>query len=134
MVLGLVIPFAVAVVVVFVTIFILSRRWAKSPPTMNAALEVGRAEVHSVSLAFTQRTNRFIVDVDGRQIVDRNFATGLKLSRSIEFEIGGTERHVVRIQKTRNRWNPYWHPQIFSVFIDGVPFDEFESHPFPTLQ
>jgi hypothetical protein len=127
MVLVFVLPVVVALVVAFAIIFILSRRWSKSPPTMRATFDVGESEIHTVNVTFTQPTTRIVVETDGLQVANQTFATGLKLTRSMEFEVGEEERHVVRIEKRRSRLNANFRPQHFFVYIDGMFFEQFES-------
>jgi hypothetical protein len=60
------------------------------------------------------------VTVDGHSVINRSFTTGLKLIRTIEWTVGNSERHLVQLEKTRQRVYVQFKPQQFVASVDGT--------------
>ena len=125
------VSFGLAIVAVIIGAVLLTahlnRRWAAAGPTMTMRFQVGTVEMHVVSVAFTQPTERLIIVVDGTEALNQNFSAGLKLTSSVEITVGNEERHAVRVEKKRQRLYGGFNPQQFSASIDDVVVAQGES-------
>jgi len=103
-------------------------RVSDNAPSVSMSFQVGTTEIHSVSIAYTQQGSTWLkVTVDGRQIIGKPFVTGFRLSRMAEWQVGTTERHTVRVQKTRLRLYGVLRPQQLVATVDGVVVATAES-------
>lgn len=89
-------------------------------PSMTMIFEVGKAEPHTVAIAYYQSVSTLTATIDGDSVMSRSFATGAKLTRTIEWTVGDRERHVVRVEKSRQRVYGQFKPQQFVASVDGV--------------
>ena len=109
------------------TIRRVNRQWKDKPPTMTMQFNVGSAQKPLVDVAFTQPTERLVVRVDGVELINQGFAAGFRLTRSVEFPVGSSEPHAVRMMKRRELIYGTSKPQQFSAYVDGNLVAEAES-------
>jgi hypothetical protein len=95
------------------------RRSAERAPTLIMEFQVGTREIHAVRITYSQSGEWVKVSVDGSELISKSFATGLKLTRTIEWQVGSPETHRVQLEKTRQRFLPQTHPQHFVARVDG---------------
>jgi len=87
---------------------------------MTMSFQVGNAERHTVAIAYYQPVRTLTVAVDGLSVISRSFTTGIKLTKTIEWTVGISERHVVQVEKSRQRVYGQFKPQQFVASVDGV--------------
>ena len=107
--------------------FFLNREFNKFPPTMTMRFTVGAGEKHVVDVSYKQLTEYLLMHVDGAEWVNKWFAAGFRLARSIEFTVGFPEEHTLRVTKKRRLVSAWLYPQQFWAYVDGELVSEATS-------
>jgi hypothetical protein len=90
-------------------------------PSITMVFRVGtNSEPHTVAIAYYQSVRAVRATVDGHSVINRSFTTGLKLTRTMEWTVGKNERHLVQLEKTRQRVYGQFKPQQFVASVDGI--------------
>lgn len=87
---------------------------------MQMTFTVGDREQHQVGFSFDKFWGRLVITVDGQSVVDTVRMLSLGLVKAWEFPVGVDERHVVRIEKHRERLFAGFRPQPVIAYVDGV--------------
>jgi len=120
-ILGSVIGICAVIVAIAIPLTRMMVRRAKlRAPSMTMSFQVGNAERHTVAIAYYQPVRTLTVAVDGLSVISRSFTTGIKLTKTIEWTVGISERHVVQVEKSRQRVYGQFKPQQFVASVDGV--------------
>jgi hypothetical protein len=118
----------VSVIAIFAIIFaiaipvsrLLIARAKPGAPSITMVFQVGTNEPHTIAIEYYQSLRSLRVTVDGHSVISRSFTTGLKLTRTIEWTVGNHERHLVQLEKTRQRVYGQFKPQQFVASVDGI--------------
>lgn len=91
---------------------------------MKFALEIGEKEKSKVELSRNWFTGAMQILVDGNTVVYKSpFSLSthfsFRLKRHYEFDVGGAEKHKVRLEKERPPLWAAFRAQIYRVFVDG---------------
>lgn len=87
---------------------------------MQMRFDVGDQERHRVIFSFNKTTGWLVIKVDDVPIKRRLIMWSLGLSRRYEFTVGTHERHVVIIEKKRERVASFVRPQLCRAYVDGT--------------
>lgn len=117
---------------------------------MKFSFEVGDAEKNTVDFSWNQMNGVLEIKVDG-EIVQKGGVTlfsstnltgnldvpeaekwnvhwcKIQLVEKWDFEVGVTEKHLVRIEKERAKWFAGFRPQKYRVFIDNYLIKEYRG-------
>jgi hypothetical protein len=99
---------------------LLITRAKRGAPSITMVFQVGTNEPHTVAIEYYQSVKSLRVTVDGHSVISRSFTTGLKLTRTMEWTVGSSERHLVQLEKTRQRVYGQFKPQQFVASVDGI--------------
>lgn len=94
---------------------------------MHHVFNIGVTEVHQVDIRFDQFWGKFQIFVDGIPAIDRLLIFDFSFSRDFDLWIGVHEKHHVRINKTRPVFFAGFQPHTYSIYIDGVLVNKFDS-------
>lgn len=117
---------------------------------MKFSFVVGEAEKNTVDFSWSQmigvleiKVNGEIVQKGGIKLFSSTNLTGhldvpeaekwnvhwceIQLVEKWDFKIGGTEKHLVRIEKERAKWFAGFRPQKYRVFIDNYLIKEYKG-------
>jgi hypothetical protein len=81
--------------------------------------EVGESEQHEVVYSWDQMWGSRSIKVDGKAIQKSRTVLSFSLKQMNEFQVGVTEKHDVRIEKTRQLLFAGFRPQKIQAFVDG---------------
>lgn len=93
---------------------------ARRPSVHLLEFEVGEHETHAISYRWDQTWGWLTVTVDGSLIARQLVMYSVRLARSMEFEVGTNEKHVIRIEKRRPLVTSFARPQPLTAYVDGV--------------
>jgi hypothetical protein len=83
------------------------------------SFEVGDAEKHHVDFTFNQFWGPLAILVDGQPVVGDLRILSLNLVKTYELTVGVTEKHAVKIEKTRPLFFAGFRSQIARAYVDG---------------
>jgi hypothetical protein len=81
--------------------------------------DVGTSERHRIDFAFDKVWGFLSIKVDGRSVVRTIRVASIGTVKTWEFAVGSQERHVVRIEKHRERILAAFRPQQIHAYVDG---------------
>lgn len=87
---------------------------------MQLRFDVGDQERHEVTFSFNKTTGWLVIKVDDVPIKKRLIMWSMSLTRRYDFIVGTQERHVVTIEKKRERVASFARPQVCRAFVDGT--------------
>jgi hypothetical protein len=92
---------------------------------MHFRVEVGLTEMHMIGFSFNPWFGKLAITVDEEPVVTDLLTLSFTRSKRYEFPVGERERHVVRIEKIRERLVPAVRRQTCRVSVDGGKIGEY---------